>query len=116
MTTVLVAGGAGYIGTHTTVALVEKGFDVVCVDNYSNSSPQALQRVEQIIGKPVRAYEGDLRDEELLDQIFTENTIDWVIHFAGMKAVGESVEKPLEYYDNNVGGALVLLRSMRRHG
>ncbi|QRV02131.1 UDP-glucose 4-epimerase GalE [Arcanobacterium phocisimile] len=116
MTTVLVAGGAGYIGTHTTVALVEKGFDVVCVDNYSNSSPEALKRVEQIIGKPVRAYEGDLRDEELLDQIFTENNIDWVIHFAGMKAVGESVEKPLEYYDNNVGGALVLLRSMRRHG
>lgn len=116
MTTVLVAGGAGYIGSHTDVDLLEKGFDVVCVDNYSNSSPEALARVEQITGKPVKNYKGDLRDEAVLEQIFAENDIDWVIHFAGKKAVGESVSKPLEYYDNNVGGALVLLRVMQAYG
>lgn len=116
MTTVLVAGGAGYIGSHTDVELLQKGFDVVCVDNYSNSSPEALARVEQITGMPVKNYKGDLRDEAVLSQIFQENNIDWVIHFAGKKAVGESVAKPLDYYDNNVGGALVLLRVMQTFG
>lgn len=116
MTTVLVAGGAGYIGSHTDVELLQKGYNVVCVDNYSNSSPEALARVEEITGKPVKSYKGDLRDEAVLAQIFQENQIDWVIHFAGKKAVGESVAKPLDYYDNNVGGALVLLRVMETFG
>ena len=116
MTTVLVAGGAGYIGSHTDVELLQKGFDVVCVDNYSNSSPEALARVERITGRPVTTYEGDIRDEAVLSRIFAENDIDWVIHFAGKKAVGESVAQPLDYYDNNVGGALVLLRVMERFG
>lgn len=116
MTTVLVAGGAGYIGSHTDVELLQKGYNVVCVDNYSNSSPEALARVEEITGKPAKSYKGDLRDEAVLAQIFQENQIDWVIHFAGKKAVGESVAKPLDYYDNNVGGALVLLRVMETFG
>ncbi|QJC22106.1 UDP-glucose 4-epimerase GalE [Arcanobacterium buesumense] len=116
MTTVLVAGGAGYIGTHTTVELLEKGYDVVCVDNFSNSSPVAVNRVETITGKKVRFYDADIRDKAKLDKVFSDNSIDWVIHFAGFKAVGESVAKPLEYYDNNIGGALALLETMREHG
>ncbi|MCI7551716.1 MAG: UDP-glucose 4-epimerase GalE [Actinomycetaceae bacterium] len=115
MTTVLVAGGAGYIGTHTIIELQTQGYDVICVDNYSNSSPVALKRVEEITGVPVKAYEGDIRDTEFMNRVFDENPIDWVIHFAGMKAVGESVEIPLEYYDNNVGGGLKLLEVMRAH-
>ena len=115
MTTILVTGGAGYIGTHTDVELLNKGYDVVCVDNYSNSSPKALDRVEEITGKTVKRYEGDVRDEALMDRIFTENDIDWVIHFAGLKAVGESVAKPIEYYDNNLYSTLVLLKVMKKH-
>ena len=109
MTTILVTGGAGYIGTHTDVELLNKGYDVVCVDNYSNSSPKALDRVEEITGKTVKRYEGDVRDEALMDRIFTENDIDWVIHFASLKSVGESVAKPIEYYDNNLNSTIVLL-------
>ncbi|SDU79925.1 UDP-glucose 4-epimerase GalE [Arcanobacterium phocae] len=116
MTTVLVAGGAGFIGTHTTVELLNKGYDVVCVDNFSNSSPEAIKRVQAITGKSLRFYDADVRDANALNEVFTENKIDWVIHFAGFKAVGESVEKPLEYYDNNIGGALCLLQTMREHG
>ncbi len=112
---VLVTGGAGYIGSHTVVELQQAGHEVVVVDNLSNSSPVCLQRIEQITGKRVPFYKGDVRDTELLDRIFSEHNIDWVIHFAGLKAVGESVAKPLEYYDNNIGGTLKLLEAMKAH-
>lgn len=113
---ILVTGGAGYIGSHTCVELLEHGYEVVVVDNYSNSSKESTLRVEKITGKKVKLYEGDVRDKAVLDKIFTENKIDWVIHFAGLKAVGESCVKPIEYYDNNLNGTLVLLQSMREHG
>lgn len=115
MTTILVTGGAGYIGTHTDVELMNKGYDVVTVDNYGNSRPEALNRVEKITGRTLRRYDGDVRDEALMNRIFDENPIDWVIHFAGLKAVGESVAKPIEYYDNNLNSTLVLLKAMRAH-
>lgn len=113
---VLVTGGAGYIGSHTCVELLSNGYGVVVVDNFSNSSPESLRRVEKITGKRPKLYEGDVRDLNLLDKIFGENAIDWVIHFAGLKAVGESCAKPVEYYDNNLNGTLVLLQAMRGHG
>ncbi len=112
---ILVTGGAGYIGSHTVVELQQAGHDAVVIDNFSNSSPVCLQRIEQITGKAVPFYEGDVRDTELLNRIFDEHKVDWVIHFAGLKAVGESVEKPLEYYDNNIGGTLKLLEVMQSH-
>lgn len=112
---ILVTGGAGYIGSHTVVELQQAGYDIVVIDNFSNSSPVCLQRIEQITGKTVPFYEGDVRDPQLLDKIFNEHNIDWVIHFAGLKAVGESVQKPLEYYDNNVGGTLALAKVMSKH-
>lgn len=113
---ILVTGGAGYIGSHTCVELLEKGYGVVVVDNFCNSSAESLKRVEKITGKSAALYEGDIRDGALLDRIFTEHKIDWVIHFAGLKAVGESCAKPVEYYDNNLNGTLVLLQAMRKHG
>lgn len=113
---ILVTGGAGYIGSHTCVELLEKGYDVVVLDNLSNSSPKAVQRVEQITDKKISFYEGDVRDGDLLNKIFNQHKIDWVIHFAGLKAVGESCAKPLEYYDNNLYGTLVLLETMRKYG
>lgn len=113
---ILVTGGAGYIGSHTCVELLEKGYGVVVVDNFCNSSAESLKRVEKITGKSTALYEGDIRDGALLDRIFTEHKIDWVIHFAGLKAVGESCAKPVEYYDNNLNGTLVLLQAMRKHG
>ena len=113
---ILVTGGAGYIGTHTDVELLNKGYEVVVVDNLSNSSPEALERVKQITGKSVAFYRGDVRDKALLERVFSEHQIDWVIHFAGLKAVGESCAKPLEYYDNNLYGTLCLLEVMRSHG
>ncbi|MGN1061251.1 MAG: UDP-glucose 4-epimerase GalE [Candidatus Coproplasma sp.] len=113
---ILVTGGAGYIGSHTCVELIEKGYEVVVIDNFSNSCEESVKRVEEITGKKAELYEGDVRDGKLLDKIFTENKIDWVIHFAGLKAVGESCEKPVEYYDNNLNGTLVLLQAMRSHG
>ena len=113
---VLVTGGAGYIGTHTCVELLNKGYEVVVIDNYSNSCAESIKRVEQITGKAVSLYEGDVRDKQLLNKIFTDNKIDWVIHFAGLKAVGESCEMPIEYYDNNIGGTLALVEVMREHG
>ncbi|MBP3250795.1 MAG: UDP-glucose 4-epimerase GalE [Ruminococcus sp.] len=116
MSTVLLAGGAGYIGSHTAVELLEAGYDVVIADNYSNSCPEAVKRVEEITGKAVKAYECDIKDSAKLDQIFAENKIDAVIHFAGLKAVGESVAKPVLYYRNNIDTTLSLLESMERAG
>ncbi|ANM85744.1 hypothetical protein SK80_04574 [Escherichia coli] len=113
---ILVTGGAGYIGSHTVLALLARGDEVVVLDNFVNASPQALARVEQICGRQPQLYRGDVRDRALLRQIFALHHISDVIHFAGLKAVGESVEKPLAYYDNNVSGTLVLLDEMRQAG
>ena len=116
MSCVLVTGGAGYIGSHTCVALLEAGHEVVVVDNLVNSSAQALDRVAEIVGRPVAAfYRHDIRDAAALDEVFRAHAIDAVVHFAALKAVGESVEKPLEYYANNLDGSLELLAAMRRH-
>lgn len=114
--TILVTGGAGYIGSHTCVELLENGFDVVVVDNLCNASEKAVERVEKITGKKMAFYEVDIRDEEALGNVFKENSIDAVIHFAGLKAVGESVAKPMEYYDNNLSGTLTLTKVMRENG
>lgn len=114
--TILVTGGAGYIGSHTAVELLNAGHEVVVVDNFCNSSAESVKRVQKITGKSVKLYESDVRDAELLRKIFDENKIDSVIHFAGLKAVGESCAKPIEYYDNNLTGTLVLLDAMREHG
>lgn len=113
---ILVTGGAGYIGSHTCVELLNVGYDVVVVDNLYNSSEKALQRVEQITGKKVKFYEVDLLDQPALKDVFDKETIESVIHFAGLKAVGESVHKPLEYYHNNITGTLILCDEMRKHG
>ncbi|MFK3987028.1 UDP-glucose 4-epimerase GalE [Exiguobacterium mexicanum] len=112
MNTILVTGGAGYIGTHTVLQLLETGHDVIVVDNLSNSRREALERVEALTGKSVTFYLGDILDRELLEQIFLTHTIDAVIHFAGLKAVGESVSEPLRYYENNVVGTTILLEVM----
>lgn len=115
--TILVTGGAGYIGSHTLVELINAGYECVVVDNLSNSSKVALDRVAEICGCETPAfYEADIRDRAALDSIFEQHDIDAVIHFAGLKAVGESVEKPVEYYENNIGGTLTLIESMRAHG
>ena len=106
--TVLVTGGAGFIGSHTCVELLNAGYEVVVVDNLVNSSKEALNRVMEITGKKLRFYELDLLDKKNLDQVFEKEDIQAVIHFAGLKAVGESVYKPLEYYHNNITGTLVL--------
>ena len=113
---VLVTGGAGYIGSHTCVELIESGYEPVVVDNLCNSNPESLNRVEEITGKKVVFYEGDVRDEALLQTIFREHAICCVIHFAGLKAVGESVQKPWEYYDNNLNSTLVLTKVMKQAG
>jgi len=110
--TVLVTGGAGYIGTHTMVELLGSGYDVVCLDNFSNSSPEAIKRVEKIAGKRVTTVIGDVRDREVMSRVF-KRPIDGVIHFAALKAVGESVSQPVDYYGNNVGGTLALLDAMQ---
>ncbi|MEU6774803.1 UDP-glucose 4-epimerase GalE [Streptomyces sp. NPDC046759] len=116
-TTVLVTGGAGFIGSHTCVELLDHGYDVVVVDNYSNSSPGALERVTKIAGRPPAAvHEVDLLDRQALSQVFDQHDIDAVIHFAAKKAVGESVDLPVEYYDTNVGGTTALMRAMHDHG
>jgi UDP-glucose 4-epimerase len=112
MNTILVTGGAGYIGTHTVLQLLDTGHKVIVVDNLSNSRREALERVEALTGKSVTFYLGDLLDRELLEQIFLTHTIDAVIHFAGLKAVGESVSEPLRYYENNVVGTTILLEVM----
>lgn len=113
---ILLAGGAGYIGSHTALALIESGHDVVIVDNYSNSSPEAVKRVEELAGKPIVHYEGDVQDRDAMMQIFKSNDIDCVIHFAGLKAVGESVQKPVMYYRNNIDTTLTLLECMAETG
>ena len=111
---ILVTGGAGYIGSHTVIELDKAGFEVVIVDNFSNSSPEVLNRLKTITGKDFPLYEGDILDRDFLVSVFEKENIDSVIHFAGFKAVGESVEKPLEYYHNNITGTLVLLDVMRQ--
>ena len=116
MSHILVTGGAGFIGSHTLVELLNNGHDVIVIDNLSNASKISLERVKEITGKDVLFYEADIRDRAVLDRIFEEHPIDAVIHFAGLKAVGESVAKPIEYYDNNLVGTLVLLEAMRDHG
>lgn len=113
---ILVTGGTGYIGSHTVVELQEAGYDVVILDNLSNSSEKSLERIEKITGKPVTFYRADILDRERLHGIFEKETIDSCIHFAGLKAVGESVSKPWEYYHNNISGTLTLVDVMRQHG
>ena len=113
---VLVTGGAGYIGSHTCLELLESGYGVVVIDNLCNSNPKSLDRVELLTGKKLKFYQGDVRDEALLTRIFQENEIGCVIHFAGLKAVGESVAKPWEYYDNNLNSTLVLTKVMKQVG
>ncbi|WP_457743674.1 UDP-glucose 4-epimerase GalE [Sulfurimonas sp.] len=112
---VLVTGGAGYIGSHTCVELSEAGYDFVVYDNLCNSSKESLSRVEKLIGKSVKFVEGDIRDKDALQKVFDMYVIDSVIHFAGLKAVGESVEKPLEYFDNNVSGTVTLCEVMQQN-
>lgn len=115
MKTTLVTGGAGYIGSHTLIELINNNFEVVVIDNLANSSRESLRRVEQITGHEIPFIEADVRDQSALDDIFTTYDIDSVIHFAGLKAVGESVAKPLEYYDDNLVSTLALLEAMRKH-
>jgi UDP-glucose 4-epimerase len=115
MKTILVTGGAGYIGSHTTLVLLEKGYHVVVVDNLSNASEESLNRVAGLTGKKADFVKADVRDAEALEIVFSSYSIDAVIHFAGLKAVGESVEKPLAYYENNLDSTFVLLRAMQRH-
>lgn len=116
MAAVLLAGGAGYIGSHTAVALLDAGYEVIIADNFSNSSPEAVRRISQITGKDVKLCELDIRDTEALGSVFAGNRIDAVIHFAGLKAVGESVQKPLKYYRNNIDTTLSLLECMAQYG
>ena len=112
---ILVTGGAGFIGSHTCVELLNAGYDAVIVDNLYNASEKVIERIEEITGKTVKFYQVDVRDAEGLDEIFEKEDIEAVIHFAGLKAVGESVAKPLEYYDNNINGTLTLCDVMRKH-
>lgn len=113
---ILVTGGSGFIGSHTCVELLNAGHEVVVLDNLSNSSEKSLERVEEITGKKLNFYKADILDREALDRIFEKENPDGVIHFAGLKAVGESVQKPLEYYHNNISGTLTLTDVMRKHG
>ena len=112
---ILVTGGAGYIGSHTCVELLEKGEEIVIVDNFSNSKPEVLDKIKEITGKKFKFYEVDLLDKTKLEKVFQDNHIQEVIHFAGLKAVGESVKKPIEYYHNNITGTLVLLELMKKY-
>lgn len=113
---VLVTGGTGFIGSHTCVELLANGEEVVIMDNLCNSKAEVVDRIEKLSGKKVKFYEADCLDYEATDKVFNENQIDSVIHFAGLKAVGESVQKPLEYYHNNMTGTFVLCDVMRKHG
>ena len=116
MSTILVTGGNGFIGSHTVISLDSSGYDVVIADNLSNSKMEVQNRLKKITGKDFRFYNVDCCDEAALDKVFDENKIDSVIHFAGLKAVGESVKMPLEYYSNNIGSMISVLRSMKKHG
>ena len=113
---ILLPGGAGYIGSHTAVELLNSGKDIVIIDNFSNSKPEVLDSIRKITGKDFKFYQIDYLDKEKLEKVFEENKIDAVLNFAGFKAVGESVQKPLEYYHNNISGCLVLLETMRKYG
>jgi UDP-glucose 4-epimerase len=112
---ILITGGSGYIGTHTIIELHNSGYDFVVYDNLCNSSKEALKRVQKIINKPIPFVKGDIRDQKALEELFSNYDIDSVIHFAGLKAVGESVEQPLKYYDNNINGTIVLLEVMKKY-
>ena len=112
---ILLPGGAGYIGSHTAVELLNSGREIVIIDNFSNSKPEVLDKIKTITGKDFKFYEMDYRDKEALDKVFSENDIEAVINFAGYKAVGESVQKPIEYYENNIGGCLAVLDVMRKY-
>ena len=116
MATILVTGGSGYIGSHTVLELLNKNYDVVVVDNFSNSCYESIRRVQQITGKTVTFYEADIRDVEKMEEIFSTHTFDAVIHFAAFKAVGESCRMPLKYYENNISGTVSLLQIMEKHG
>ena len=113
---ILVTGGAGYIGSHTCIELIKAGYDIVVVDNFYNSKPEALKRIAELSGKQFTFYECDIRDEQGMNKVFDNEKIDAVIHFAGLKAVGESCRKPIEYYDNNIAGTLILCEVMKKHG
>ncbi len=113
---ILVTGGAGYIGSHTVLELLEAGYEVVVIDNLDNSSEESLKRIEKITGKSAKFYRADVRDRDALEEIFATEQIEAAIHFAGLKAVGESVAKPIEYYDNNLISTLTLCEVMRKHG
>lgn len=113
---ILVTGGAGYIGSHTCIALIEAGYDIVVFDNFSNASLESIRRVEKIVHQTIPVIEGDIRNKEDLSKVFNTFSIDTVIHFAGLKAVGESVEQPLKYYDNNITGTIQLCEVMAAHG
>ncbi len=116
MKTILITGGAGYIGSHACVEFLNAGYDIVVFDNLCNSSPESLQRVRELTGQDFPFIEGDIRDRAMLDKLFRDHDIDAVIHFAGLKAVGESVEKPLMYYDNNIAGSITLFEAMQAAG
>ena len=116
MSTVLVTGGAGFIGSHTSVELLNAGYDIIILDNFVNSKPESLKRIKELTGKDFKFYQADIRDEEAMTKVFAENKIDAVIHFAGLKSVPESVKEPLNYYDNNIAGTVCLCRVMDKAG
>ena len=116
MSTILVTGGAGFIGSHTSVELLNAGYDIIILDNFVNSKPESLKRIKELTGKDFKFYQADIRDEEAMTKVFAENKIDAVIHFAGLKSVPQSVKEPLNYYDNNIAGTVCLCRVMDKAG
>ena len=116
MSAVLVTGGAGFIGSHTSVELLNAGYDIIILDNFVNSKPESLKRIKELTGKDFKFYQADIRDEEAMTKVFAENKIDAVIHFAGLKSVPQSVKEPLNYYDNNIAGTVCLCRVMDKAG
>ena len=116
MSTVLVTGGAGFIGSHTSVELLNAGYDIIILDNFVNSKPESLKRIKELTGKDFKFYQADIRDEEAMTKVFAENKIDAVIHFAGLKSVPQSIKEPLNYYDNNIAGTVCLCRVMDKTG
>ena len=116
MSTILVTGGAGFIGSHTSIELLNAGYDIIILDNFVNSQPASLKRIKELAGRDFKFYQADIRDSEALDKIFTQDRIDAVIHFAGLKSVPQSVKHPLDYYDNNIAGTVKLCETMDRAG